>query len=59
MLLFLPSRPVRGSWLESYGRVHKGIGVEDLHKFIMSRVSWKSLPVEIETNRMLIHCAVS
>jgi hypothetical protein len=58
MLLFLPSRPVRRAHVESYRRVRNSIRAEDLHKFIMNHVSWKSLPVEIEINRALIHCAV-
>jgi hypothetical protein len=58
MLIFLPSRPVRRAQVESYRRVRNGIKAEDLHKFIMNLVSRKSLPVEIETNRALIHCAV-
>jgi hypothetical protein len=57
MLLFLPGRPVRRAQVESYRRVRSGIGIENLHKFIMNRVRSKSLPVEIETNRALIHCA--
>jgi hypothetical protein len=58
MLPFLPSHPVRRAHIESYHRVRKGVGAEDLHKFIMNHVSWKSLPVKRETNRAWIHCAV-
>jgi hypothetical protein len=49
MLLFLPSSPVRRAQVESYRRIRNGndngngngnaIGTEDLHKFIMNRVS--------------------
>jgi hypothetical protein len=58
MLLFVLSPPVRHAQVGRHRRVSDYTGAEDLHKFIMDRLGWKSLPVEIETNCALIHCAI-
>jgi hypothetical protein len=58
MPLFVLGRPVRRAQGFRHCGVRDCIGAENLHKFIVDRFGGKSFPVEIETNRALINCAV-
>jgi hypothetical protein len=58
MLLFVLSNLVRRVQMGHHRRASDCIGTEDLHKFIMDRLGWKSLRVEIATNCALVYCAV-
>jgi hypothetical protein len=52
-------RPVaKRAQVRDHRRGYDCIGAEYLHKFIMDRLGQNAFHVEIETNGVLIHCAV-